>query len=85
MPKFSLDLATNTWTAKQYIRVTTDYTCECGNRMEIQIDWPEKVSMTSQITLNNLNCPQCHAPVVLPRAHYFVEGYRLLSKPIAEE
>ncbi|MCP2041680.1 hypothetical protein L1281_002291 [Neisseria sp. HSC-16F19] len=82
MALIKIDKDSNVLSAQQYVRATADHTCPCGHQISFQIDWPQNVSMNTQISVSDLACPRCHSPVVLPRAHYFVEDYRLLSKPI---
>ena len=80
--KITFNPTTGDLTARNCVQATKDHQCDCGTKFTITLDWPENVTANSQITLNNAVCPTCRAPVVLPTASYYVENFRLLSKPL---
>ncbi|MBO1325341.1 hypothetical protein K2X14_11620 [Acetobacter sp. TBRC 12305] len=82
MNTFIYNTQTGKTSAKINVQVTADYECECGNKLEISLEWPEDLIVRGQITVNNARCPMCHSPVVLPRAEYYSEGHRLFSRAI---
>ena len=59
------------------IRVTSKYECACGASFTVQLDWPEGLTQRGAITIRDLYCPTCSAPVVLPNGRHWVEGFEL--------
>lgn len=68
--------------AVSYVRATRSYECVCGEKLGITIDWPEGLTQQGAISVTGSTCPKCSRPVVLPRARYWVDDFRLLSEPL---
>ena len=81
MPNYKLDPKTGDFSSDVYLQVTREYKCECGKDLVIQMEWPEGLTANGEINVKNNKCTQCGAPVKLPKASYYVENHRLLSKP----
>lgn len=71
-------------TAANYVKGRFDHQCECGNSITVELDWPENLTVNGIVTVSGQNCPSCGASIILPAAHYRVEGGRLLSSPLGE-
>lgn len=81
--EFNIDLKTGRVTARNLVRVARSHVCQCGERFEFTLDWPE--GMTQQngnITVSGVQCPNCAKQVVLPPARYWVEEFALVSAPL---
>lgn len=65
-----------------YIQATCDLKCSCGNPMSISINLPEGLVINASINIADISCNACGAPITLPAAHYWVENYKLMSKPL---
>ena len=68
--------------ATSYVQASLKHECECGNPMEITMQWPEGLTSSGRLNITGVQCPACGAPVVLPAARYWVEDFQLLSVPL---
>lgn len=62
--------------------VTAEYVCDCGNKFEISMTFPESFSKikTDGIKIQGVKCPRCDKPAVLPKGFYSVEGFCLVRQ-----
>jgi hypothetical protein len=82
---FTFNAKTGDLTAVSFVRASRDHTCECGTQLSFTTDWPEGLTSQGSVDIKGVSCPSCHAPVVLPRARYWVENHQLLSAPLPAE
>lgn len=82
MPTINFNFETGELTAKVYVQVTREHECKCGSRSTIGMEWPEGVTVNGEINIKQAKCPKCGEPIVLPKASYYVENFRLLDRPM---
>jgi hypothetical protein len=68
-------LSRHQMTARSNVQASFEHECQCGNKLQGTIDWPEDTKVNGAITLANSKCSRCHEPVVLPTVRYFVENF----------
>lgn len=83
MAKLRFDSRTKQWSSDSYVHATSDYTCSCGAHCIVTIDWPQGVIVEGAVIVSDKNCTRCGAATKFPEAHYYIEGSRLLSRPLA--
>lgn len=79
---FTLDSKAAELSTKSYVRASLDRECQCGNRFQVTMEWPENLTVNGPLSIDNACCPVCAEHVVLPEACYYVENFHLLSKPM---
>ena len=82
MNRLSFNTVTRAVSALSNVQVSFNYKCECGNEIQGTMEWPENLNVNGSVIVGNEKCHVCHDPVILPKAHYYVDGFRLLSKPL---
>lgn len=85
MARLNFDAKTGQWSSEVNVQVTIDHVCGCGEKHTVTLNWPEGLTVKGALNIANQKCTRCDAPIAFPEAQYYVENYRLLSKPMAIE
>jgi len=77
--KFEFNPKTGCLSAVSYVQATCEYQCKCGNKFDITLQWPEGLTSIGEVQINDVVCPKCSNPVVLPYGRHYLEGFRLMT------